>query len=509
MLCGKIRGMPIGRAPFRFGTTTHAAQERDSPATFGIKIIATVGPSCASPTVLREMARAGMCVARINASHGSLQERQTLFEVVRAAQKKLKVPFATLLDLKGPEVRTTNPRPVTLTQGDEIVLAVRQQRAQEGTTAPVLSLSGVRTLAFLRRRMRVFLNDGAQILEVTDEGETQVKARVVVGGDIAPRRGVQFPDATTVLRGITAQDARDIAWGAKMGFDAVAVSFVKNASDIRRARSLVARYDSRALLIAKIETAEALNHFQDILRLSDGIMVARGDLALAIPAERVPVVQKELVREARAAGKYAIVATQMLETMTRNPSPTRAEISDVANAVLDGADALMLSAETAIGDYPVAAVETMRRVAREAQMYKEPWDIPLLKSAKDMPALNERISLSVAGQAARLARDVGAACIVAFTETGTTARLVSRSQGGIPILVVSQHTDTLRQAMFGYGLIPAARPARYTNRSRFSSLARAAARASGLARANEPIVVISGSIFGKPGETNTLTVIAA
>ncbi|GIW68684.1 MAG: pyruvate kinase [Candidatus Parcubacteria bacterium] len=501
--------MPIGRAPFRFGTTTHAAQERDSPATFGIKIIATVGPSCASPTVLREMARAGMCVARLNASHGSAKERQTLLEAARAAQKKLKIPFATLLDLKGPEVRTANPKPITLTQGGEIVLAVRQQRVREGAAGPVLSLSGIRTLAFLRRGMRVFLNDGAQILEVTNEGETQVKARVVVGGDIAPRRGVQFPDATTALRGITAQDARDIAWGAKMGFDAVAVSFVKNASDIRRARSLVARYDSRALLIAKIETAEALNHFQDILRLSDGIMVARGDLALAIPAERVPVVQKELVREARAAGKYAIVATQMLETMTRNPSPTRAEISDVANAVLDGADALMLSAETAIGDYPVAAVETMRRIARETQMYKEPWDIPLLKNAKDMPALNERISLSVAGQAARLARDVGAACIVAFTETGTTARLVSRSQGGIPILVVSQHADTLRQAMFGYGLIPATRPARYTKRSRFSSLARAAARASGLARANEPIVVISGSIFGKPGETNTLTVIAA
>ena len=483
----------------------------DASAWCATKIIATLGPATSEVAVLRSLLRAGMTVARLNFSHGTYTHHEQLLNAARQAQREEGAPLAILLDLRGPEVRTLNQTSLHLTEGAIIRLRIgapsAAARHHPPSPAEVLPIGGIRTLAFLRKGMRVLLNDGAQCLRVVEEGEKSVLASVEVGGTIGPRRGVQFPDASTTLQGLTAQDARDIAWGAKMGVDAIAVSFVKTKQDLRRARSLLRRYHSPALLIAKIETKEAVDHITDIVREADGIMVARGDLALAVPSEEVPLLQKELVALARREGKFAIVATQMLESMVHNPSPTRAELSDVANAVLDGADALMLSAETAVGQHAIRAVTTMRQVALAAQRFKEErkelFSIPLPPSSD----VKQRISTQVAAHAMQLAQRAGAAAVVAFTETGATARLISRSQGPIPILVVSQHSHTLRQALFGYGLVPLRDPVRYSRRSSFVSLARAAAAQSGFVRKGDPILIVSGSIFGQPGETNTLSLI--
>jgi len=380
------------------------------------KIVCTIGPASSGARSLGKLLAAGMDVARLNFSHGTREAHRAVFDALR----RLESDVTIMQDLAGPKIRIGEMKggQARLRDGDAFVLTARDVLGDEKRSSVTLGSLP----AGVRAGDSLYLADGIIHLEVEKVSPEEIHCRIVHGGILTSRKGLNVP-RLRVASSLSAKDRRDLEFGLAMGVDYVAVSFVRSAADVRRVKAVIRKRKSPALVVAKIEKEEALAHLEGIIEASDAIMVARGDLGVEIAPERVPVVQKEIIVRCRRAGKPVIVATQMLESMVSSERPTRAEASDVANATLDGADALMLSAETATGRYPAESVRMMDRIIREAERFRErlPGEEP-----KELSRAPEGAADAVCAAAVEMARRMGARCIACLTHTGRTAQLVSR-----------------------------------------------------------------------------------
>jgi len=461
------------------------------------KIVATVGPACSSPAKLRELFLAGVDTFRLNFSHGVQAEHQAVVAALRALEVELGRPIGILQDLQGPKIRigTLKDGRLVLEPGQKVRFVLR---GVDGD-ADAIPLPHPEVFAAILPGNPLLIDDGRVRVEITGMGDDVLEARVVIGGAISNRKGVNLPATVLPLSPLTAKDRADLEFGLGLGVDWVALSFVQKPADVLEARGLI---NGRAGIVAKIENPAALSHIEDIVRLSDAIMVARGDLGVEIPPEEVPGRQKELVRLCRLAVKPVIIATQMLDSMVNTPVPTRAEASDVATAVYDGADAVMLSAETASGKYPVEAVAMMDRIIARTEKHSAYRSIV----AALAPDIEESPPHAVAAAAADLAQAIGAAAIVAFTSSGTTAARIARKRPEVAILAATPDEKVSRQLCLMWG----AHSVRSEDIGSYEEMVRRAVRHAteeDFARPNDLIVVVAGVPFGRAGTTNNLRVV--
>jgi pyruvate kinase len=463
------------------------------------KIICTVGPASKSPETLRQMMNAGMDVARLNASHGTHEEHLARIVDIRRLADELGRPIAILLDLAGAKVRTGKMAAgsVTLEAGAKFILT--------GRDVPGSQQEVSLTYKTLPREVHpgdsLLLADGAIELVVEEANGEDILTRVINGGELSSSKGINLPTRTISAPTLTEKDKRDLAFGLENGVDFVGLSFVRTAADVLQAREIIERSGHRAQLIAKIEKHEAVDRFDEIVAVVDAIMIARGDLGVEIPIERVPRVQKELIRKANRAGKPVITATQMLKSMVESPRPTRAEATDVANAVLDGSDAIMLSEETAIGANPVGAVSMMARIAASAEEifpFVE-WG-SLVGGESNTPFYD-----ALARSAAQIAEDIDAAAIVAFTQSGSTARLLAKQRPRQPILAPTPIERTYRQLALTWGVLPIKGEAT-ENVNELEAQACRLAQETGFVKPGDRVVITAGIPLGKAGTTNLIKV---
>jgi pyruvate kinase len=461
------------------------------------KIVATLGPASSSPELIRALFDAGADVFRLNFSHGTHDDHKRRFDAIRAIEYDVGRPIGILQDLQGPKIRigTLKSGPVTLEPGN----MVRFRLSPEPGDAREIPLPHPEVVRNIMPGHSVMIDDGKLRLETSQCGDDFFEARVVVGGPLSDRKGVNLPNTELPLSPLTEKDRVDLDFGLSLGVDWVALSFVQRPADVIEAQGLIKR---RAGVMAKIEKPAALDRIGDIVALVDAIMVARGDLGVEIPPEDVPGKQKELVRLCRMAAKPVIIATQMLESMIKAPSPTRAEASDVATAIYDSADAVMLSAESASGDYPIEAVRMMDRIISHTETHK------LYRSIIEalQPTPEHTVPHAVAAAAADVADQIGAAAIIAFTASGTTALRIARKRPKEPILSLSPEPGIARRLalLWGTHSIVAKDIESYDE---MVELARTQALSEGVAKTGDCIVVIAGIPFGRPGTTNNLRVV--
>jgi pyruvate kinase len=438
-----------------------------------------------------------MDVARVNAGHGTVAERHALIASARAAAAGADRPIALLLDLQGPRIRCGElAEPVVLRPGRSVVFAP-EGRAGPGEIPTTYDLS-----ADVREGTEILLADGMMALDVVRVAAPKVEARVVYGGELSSHKGINLPGTATSVPALTDKDREDVAFGVAHGVEYLALSFVRQADDVAALRSLV---PSGVRIVAKIEKDTALDHLEVIAEASDAVMVARGDLGVELPYELVPLAQKRVIRAAVEHRRPVITATQMLESMIHSPRPTRAEASDVANALLDGTDAVMLSAETAIGEHPREAVEAMDRIIRAVEGDPGWRACPeWLERRADAPARTEH---AVAAAAVAAARMLQVPVIVTFTKSGFSARMVAASRPPMPILGVTDNAPTYRQLALVWGVVPmlaeGGGPRSY---DAMLEAARERILASGLARKGDRVVVTAGVPFDVPGTTNLVKV---
>ena len=463
------------------------------------KIVATLGPHSSDEKTLKAMLKAGMNVARVNFSHGDHESNGALIEAVRAASEKAKQPVAILQDLCGPKIRI----------GDfetELVKLKPRQRITL-TTKPIVGTAERVSINYkkLPREVKpgspILLNDGKVLLRAVKTTDTDIVCDIVIGGTIRGRRGVNVPGAMLSLSAISAKDKKDLQFGLSVGVDFVTLSFVRTAKEIHQLRTLLGEQRNAVGIIAKIETQEAIDHLDAIIDAADGVMVARGDLAIEIPRERVPLVQKEVIRKCNEHGKPVITATQMLDSMREQEVPTRAEVNDVANAILDGTDAVMLSDETTVGRFPVEAIAAMDSIARTTEASRA---ADALAVRSHFPTTS--IAASLTATIAEEARLLDTAAIVALTESGATARLVARHRPRQPILVITPHERTFNQMLLVHGCIHVLLPAGVRSLDEARKAARTVLRREKLASRGERFVLGAGLPFGKQGSTNLLVV---
>ncbi len=460
------------------------------------KIVCTIGPASEKEEILDALIRDGMNVARLNFSHGSPEGHLEKIRRIRTLSAKLGQPVAILQDLAGPKIRIGSiPDPgILLTPGNRFVLT---NRDIEGSIDAV-SL-GYRDLPKeVKQGDRLLLADGLMELWVESTDGTDIVCKVITGGVLTSHKGINLPTGTIRTSSLTEKDRVDLLFGLENDVDFVALSFVKTADDIRAVKDIIAAHGKDTPVIAKIEKHEAIEHIESILNISDGIMVARGDLGVEIPLEDVPLIQKRLIALANRRGKPVITATQMLRSMVASPRPTRAEATDVANAVLDGTDAVMLSEETASGDYPMEAVAQMNRLVTAAE-----GGFPFDRFLSEIP--EKDVSESVANACCILANHLTAKAIVAHTQSGMTARHIARFRPRQPIIALSPHERIVRRLALSWGCVPTlVKPMASTDE--MIENASQAAIAGGIAKTNDLIVITVGHPIGVAGTTNMIRV---
>jgi pyruvate kinase len=417
------------------------------------KIVATIGPASEREEILEQLIRAGMNVARMNFSHGTHEQHAERIALIRKVAERLGVPIGILQDLQGPKIRVGElPEILQLSEGELVTLYVTGTTAPEGEGQKI-PVDFRQLFDSVQTSDRLLLDDGRLTLQVVSVKEQNaLTARVIIGGSLSSHKGINLPGVHLRIAGFTKKDKADLAFGMSQNVDAVAISFVRTAEDVKRVREAlepVANGKRLPLLIAKLEKPEALDNLDAILDIVDGVMVARGDLGVELPPERVPTLQKQIIRTANARAKLVITATQMLESMISNPLPTRAEASDVANAVFDGTDAVMLSAETAAGKYPVESVQMMDRIVREAETHFMEWGAQQNVSGFEH---SDAASMSRAAQA--LANDKNVTAVACFTTRGQTAWLMSKIRPRVPIIAFTPHKDTYQRLTFLWGVRP-------------------------------------------------------
>ena len=412
------------------------------------KILATLGPASRDQAIIESLIRAGADGVRINMSHGTQEEKTEDIKRARAAARNLNRPLAVLVDLSGPKIRTRqlkNGQPVRLQAGDLFVLTTQDVVGDEKLVATnYLDLASV-----VEPGTRLLLDDGAIALVVESTTKTEVICRVINGGVLGERKGINLPGVSLPIDSLTEKDLADLKWAVSQNADYIALSFVRRAEDCARAKDLIREAGGRAPLVAKIEMAEAIDHLDEIIATADAVMVARGDLGVETSVELVPVYQKRIIQKALQAGKMVITATQMLQSMVTNPRPTRAEASDVANAVWDGTDALMLSNEAASGLYPVAAVETMCRIIESAETGKEPETDHIAKWAGQQSG---RVSRALCEAAAFAAEEMGIRVTAVLTESGLMARRLSALRPGQKIIALTNSEDVQNELALIWGV---------------------------------------------------------
>jgi pyruvate kinase len=417
------------------------------------KIVATIGPSSQDEDVLEKLILAGMDVARLNFSHGTLDEHIERIARIRKVSKKLGICVGILQDLQGPKIRVGELiEPVQLSKG-EVVTLYTTGTMPAGTTKKKIPVDFRELFDSVQTSDRLLLDDGRLALEViTAKEQNALTAKVVVGGLLSSHKGINLPGVQLRIAGFTEKDKADLGFGIAQGVDAVAISFVRTAEDVKTVRSAMERFSngkSQPLLIAKLEKPEALDNLDSILECVDGVMVARGDLGVELPPERVPVQQKRIIHAANLQAKIVITATQMLESMITNPLPTRAEASDVANAIFDGTDAVMLSAESASGKYPVESVQMMDRIVREAESHFLEWGYE-----ENVTGFEQSDAASMARAAQVLANDQNVTAVGCFTMQGQTALLMSKIRPRVPIMAFTPHADTAHRLTLMWGVRP-------------------------------------------------------
>lgn len=458
------------------------------------RIIATLGPASATEDRIEALWRAGADVFRLNMSHGDHGDKEALIDAIRAVERKVGRPIAIMADLQGPKLRIGDfsGGGVTLEEGQTFTFDLN---AAAGDTSRV-QLPHREIFAALETGSTILLDDGKLRLTVLEASKEAARCRVEVSGKISNRKGVNVPNAVLPLSALTEKDRRDLDFALSQGVDWVALSFVQRPDDVAEARKIVA---GRAGVLAKIEKPTAVDRLDAILEFADAVMVARGDLGVEMPLEEVPGIQKKVVRAARTAGKAAVVATQMLESMIHSPVPTRAEVSDVATAVADEADAVMLSAESAVGDYPEEAVMVMEKVLQRVE--SDPaYQIPGL-DRRMRPAATAPDAISAAAR--QVAETIQAAAVITFTTSGSTALRASRERPGVPILVLTPKMAVARRLCLVWGL-HTVKTRDVTSFEEMVDKSRRMALRHGLAEAGDRIVITAGVPFGTPGATNVL-----
>ncbi len=460
------------------------------------RIIATLGPASSDPAMIAKLHAAGADVFRLNFSHGTQDDHKRRFDIIRALEAQTGRPIGILQDLQGPKIRvgTLKAGPVQLTTG--AMLEFRLDR--EPGDGQSIALPHPEVFENMMPGHRIMIDDGKVQLEAESCDKDRIRARVVVGGMLSDRKGVNLPETDLAISPLTEKDRSDLAFGLALGVDWVALSFVQRPSDVLEAQAII---QGRAGIMAKIEKPAALGRIDDIVALVDAVMVARGDLGVEIPPEDVPGRQKELVRLCRQAGKPVVIATQMLESMIKSPTPTRAEASDVATAIYDSADAVMLSAESASGDWPIEAVSMMDRIISHTEDHK------LYRSIIEalQPTPEHTAAHAIAEAAAEVADAIGAAAIVAYTASGTTATRAARKRPKVPILSLSPTAHIARRLALLWGTHSVVSPD-ITTYEEMVDHAKARALEEGFAKEGERIVIVAGIPFGLQGTTNNIRV---
>ena len=461
-----------------------------------IKIVATLGPSSSDYETIKALHLAGADVFRLNMSHGSHDEIAKRHQIIRQIENELDSPIAILADLQGPKLRVGEfaNGVEELIVGEKFRLDLSDEKGSKNR----VYLPHPEIFQALHEGAHLLINDGKIKLTVEKCGPDFADCSIVNGGEISDRKGVNVPDVILPLAALSEKDRADLDFICGLGIDWLALSFVQRADDIIEASKLVA---GRAAIISKIEKPSAVKSFEDILKVSDGIMVARGDLGVELPVQNVPPIQKRLVRKCRAAAKPVIVATQMLESMVESPMPTRAEVSDVATAIYEGSDAIMLSAESAAGQFPIQAVETMNNVAIEVE--SDPTYTEVMEASRR--AKRNSVADGIVSAAREIAETTDIKAICCFTQTGTTALLTARERPRVPIIALSSEIGTARRLALTWGT----NCVLSGNKTRFKEAVVSAVRAAlaeGLADETEQVVITAGVPFNITGTTNILRV---
>ena len=464
------------------------------------KIICTLGPATDHKETVRQLMLAGMNVARFNFSHGTHEEHLNRLKILKELREELGLPIAALLDTKGPEIRigTFKTGKVTLSPGNLFTLTTREIEGDE----TIVSISFKGLVADVDVGNRILLDDGLIELRVREITETDIICKVINGGTISDRKGVNIPGVRVSMDYISPKDREDILFGIDNGFDFIAASFTRCADDILQIRQILdSRHCNTIRIIAKIENSEGVANIDDILRVSDGIMIARGDMGVEIPLEEVPIIQKKLIKKGYTAGRQVITATQMLDSMIKNPRPTRAEATDVANAIYDGTSAIMLSGETAAGLYPVEALQTMSIIAERAER-----DIDYKKRfyTRDIDPISD-VTNAISHATCTTSYDLGASAIITVTKTGTTARMISKFRPSVPIIGGTMEPHVYRQLALSWGVLPLMIEEKKNTDVLFEySVARA--KKAGYVSDGDLVVITAGVPLGIAGTTNMLKV---
>ncbi len=464
------------------------------------KIVCTIGPAVEDDAILRQLMLRGMNVARMNFSHGDHEEHQKRLDQFKMVRQELALPIALLLDTKGPEIRTGDFEngKIELLTNQSVTLVSSDQPGSD----KLISVSYKTLYKDVSIGSKILIDDGLVELEVTNIDGQQVVCRVVNGGPVSNRKSINLPDTVTNLPALTDKDVEDIQFAIDNDFDFIAVSFVRKAADILEIRKILEKQKVNDIhLIAKIENREGVNNFDEILKVADGIMVARGDLGVEIPVEEVPSVQKSLIKKCYSVGKPCITATQMLDSMIRNPRPTRAEVSDVANAILDGTSAIMLSGETAAGKYPIESLVMMDNIARQTEKTIDFWE--RFNTAKYEMVTS--VANAISHATCTTAMDLKAGAIVAVTISGRTARLISRFRPACPIIATTTCERSHRQLSMSWGVHPYLVDQVETTEDTFE-LGIEKAIESGAVSNGDIVVITGGSPIGVSGTTNILKV---
>lgn len=464
------------------------------------KIICTLGPACDSIDTLKEMIQAGMTVGRLNMAHGEPEEHAQRIERVRQAARELDTFIPIMMDIKGPEVRIGKLKEAScqLIAGEELILTTEEI---EGDSHRIY-VNYPEMPQVVNENDRILIDDGLVELRVISSEGSEIRCLIISGGNLKPRKGLNLPGIKTTLPGVTERDIRHIGFGLEQEIEMIAVSFVRKGDDIREVRRILEeRGAGHVQIISKIENEEGVDNLDDIIEASDGIMVARGDLGVEVPVENVPMMQKEMIDKCNLAGKPVIVATHMLESMQVNPRPTRAEVSDVYNAVIQGADVVMLSGESAAGKYPVHSVQTMARVAHQAEEMTDYWDQFNRRRSQHATNITEVISQS----AVSASLELDARAIITSTESGFTARMVSKYRPKAPILAITRDRHVLSKVCLLSGVFPFQGEHVNTTDEMFDSAIQTALQ-TGYVSPGDTVVFSAGLPLGQAGTTNLIQI---
>ena len=461
------------------------------------KIVATIGPSTQSEERISELIKAGVTTFRLNFSHGDHVDHAERIKTIRKVSKELDLDIGILQDLQGPKIRLGRFKdgPVKVYTGDKFYLTSNNINC----TNIIANVTYEKLVEEVNVGKRILLDDGKieMMVEKKDESKNQLECSITVGGVLSNNKGVNFPDVQLSVKALTEKDKKDLEFGLNAGVDWIALSFVRNPSDINEIKDLINKHGFSTPVVAKIEKFEAIDQIDAVLPLCDGVMVARGDLGVEMPAEEVPLLQKDLIKKANTLGIPIITATQMLDSMASNPRPTRAEVSDVANAILDGTDAVMLSNETAVGDYPVEAVKTMATIARRIER-----DYPLKAIESHLPST---IPNAISAAVSSIARQLDAEAIIPLTKSGATAHNVSKFRPPTPVLAITSEKSVARRLQLVWGVTPILINSQERTSKTFS-IAMQIAQEMGILRQGDLVVQTAGTLTGISGSTDLIKV---